>query len=196
MRKEVILITGAAGEMGEALIARLAEGGADNILALDVKPLPDDLRRRCHRVILGDILDEALFGRLIAEYAIPLIYHLAALLSTRAEYTPEAAHRVNVGGTLNLLKLAADQSTWLGAPVRFMFPSSVAVYGLPDLATKAREDLEQIYGERLRGVYLYGSAARDQLTPDSDVDIAVVLDEIQSRFEEHETASQKRFAAN
>jgi threonine 3-dehydrogenase len=139
MRKEVILITGAAGEMGEALIARLAEGGADNILALDVRPLPDDLRRRCHRFILGDILDEALFGRLIAEYAIPLIYHLAAVLSTRAEYTPEAAHKINVGGTLNLLKLAADQSTWLGTPVRFMFPSSVAVYGLPDLATKARE---------------------------------------------------------
>jgi threonine 3-dehydrogenase len=139
MRKEVILITGAAGEMGEALIYRLSEGGADNILALDVKPLPDDLRRRCHRFILGDILDEALFGRLIAEYAIPLIYHLAAVLSTRAEYTPEAAHKINVTGTLNLLKLAADQSTWLGAPVRFMFPSSVAVYGLPDLATKARE---------------------------------------------------------
>jgi threonine 3-dehydrogenase len=139
MRKEVILITGAAGEMGEALIYRLSEGGADNILALDVKPLPDDLLRRCHRFILGDILDEALFGRLIAEYAIPLIYHLAAVLSTRAEYTPEVAHKINVTGTLNLLKLAADQSTWLGAPVRFMFPSSVAVYGLPDLATKARE---------------------------------------------------------
>jgi threonine 3-dehydrogenase len=139
MRKEVILITGAAGEMGEALIHRLSEGGADNILALDVKPLPDDLRRRCHRFILGDILDEALFGRLIAEYAIPLIYHLAAVLSTRAEYTPEAAHKINVGGTLNLLKLAADQSNWLGAPVRFMFPSSVAVYGLPDLVTKQIE---------------------------------------------------------
>jgi len=55
-----------------------------------------------------------------------------------------------------------------------------------EIATKAREDLEQIYGERLRGVYLYGSAARDQLTPDSDIDIAIVLDEIQSRFEEHE----------
>ena len=55
-----------------------------------------------------------------------------------------------------------------------------------EIAVKAREDIERIYGKRLRGVYLYGSAARDQLTPDSDIDIAIVLDEIQSRFEEHE----------
>jgi predicted nucleotidyltransferase len=59
-----------------------------------------------------------------------------------------------------------------------------------DIATKAREGLEAIYNGRLRGVYLYGSAARDQLTPDSDIDIAVVLYEIPSRFAEHERTSQ------
>ncbi len=58
------------------------------------------------------------------------------------------------------------------------------------IASKIRRILEEIYGERLRRVYLYGSAARDQLTPDSDIDIAVILDEIQSRFEEHERTSQ------
>jgi predicted nucleotidyltransferase len=55
-----------------------------------------------------------------------------------------------------------------------------------EIAAKVRNELVKLYGERLRGVYLYGSAARDQLTPDSDIDIAIVLDEIQSRFEEHE----------
>lgn len=55
-----------------------------------------------------------------------------------------------------------------------------------EIAAKVREELAKLYGERLRGVYLYGSAARDQLTPDSDIDIAIVLDEIPSRFEEHE----------
>ena len=58
------------------------------------------------------------------------------------------------------------------------------------IASKTRRVLDEIYGERLRGVYLYGSAARDQLTPDSDIDIAIILDEIQSRFEEHERTSQ------
>ena len=59
-----------------------------------------------------------------------------------------------------------------------------------EIATEARRDLENIYGQRLRGVYLCGSAARDQLTPDSDIDIAIILDEIPSRFEEHERTSQ------
>ena len=59
-----------------------------------------------------------------------------------------------------------------------------------EIASKVRSQLEELYGERLRGVYLYGSAARDQLTPDSDIDIAIVLDEIQSRFEEIERTGQ------
>jgi threonine 3-dehydrogenase len=60
------------------------------------------------------------------------IYHLAALLSTRAEFAPELAHRVNVDGTLALLQLAAEQSERRGVPVKFIFPSSIAVYGMPD----------------------------------------------------------------
>jgi len=59
-----------------------------------------------------------------------------------------------------------------------------------EIASQARRSLNEIYGVRLRGVYLYGSAARDQLTADSDIDIAVILDEIQDRFAEHEQTSQ------
>lgn len=136
MRREVALVTGAAGEMGQALIARLARAGNTDILAVDLTPTPDETRQLCHLAIAGDILDEKLLSRLVSQYAIPVVYHLAALLSTRAEFTPEAAHRVNVDGTLGLLRLAAEQARWLGRPVRFVFPSSVAVYGLPDLATK------------------------------------------------------------
>jgi len=59
-----------------------------------------------------------------------------------------------------------------------------------EIAAKARRALAELYGDRLRSVYLYGSAARDQLTPDSDIDIAVVLDAIPDRFVEHERTSQ------
>jgi predicted nucleotidyltransferase len=59
-----------------------------------------------------------------------------------------------------------------------------------EIAVEARRHLQNIYGQRLRGVYLYGSAARDQLTADSDIDIAVILDEIPSRFEEHSRTSR------
>jgi nucleoside-diphosphate-sugar epimerase len=138
MRKEVVLVTGAAGEMGQALITRLSDEGQSDILALDVHELPDAVRKRCRAALAGDILDDALLARLVTEYAIPAIYHLAAVLSTRAEFAPEAAHRVNVDGTMALLRLAIDQSGWLGKSVTFFFPSSVAVYGLPGLAAKAK----------------------------------------------------------
>lgn len=137
MRKEVVLITGAAGEMGQALIQRLHSDGCDNVLAMDVNPIPEETRARCKVALNGDILDAVLLARLVSEFAVPTIYHLAAMLSTRAEFTPEAAHHVNVDGTLSLLKMAAEQSTWLGRSVVFVFPSSVAVYGFDSLAAKA-----------------------------------------------------------
>jgi len=136
MRKEVVLITGANGEIGHGLISHLAENEKTHILALDVMPLDDNLRPKCERFIQGDILDHMLLGRLVAEYEIRTIYHLASILSTKAEYNPETAHRVNVEGTLNLLRLAVEQATWQGKPVKFLYPSSIAVYGLPDVAIK------------------------------------------------------------
>ncbi len=55
-----------------------------------------------------------------------------------------------------------------------------------EIAQKVRDELEKLYGQRLRGVLLYGSAARDKLDEDSDIDIAIILDEISDRFAEHE----------
>ncbi len=137
MRKEVVLITGANGEIGHDLITHLSEKDQTRVLALDVMPLDDDLKPRCERFIQGDILDNMLLGRLVAEYEIRAIYHLASILSTKAEYNPETAHRVNVEGTLNLLRLAVEQAGWQGRPVKFLYPSSIAAYGLPNLETKA-----------------------------------------------------------
>jgi len=138
MRKEVVLITGANGEIGHGLISHLAMKKETFVIALDVQPLDDSLIEKVERFILGDILDNMLLGRLVAEYEIRTIYHLASILSTKAEYNPETAHRINVEGTINLLRLAVEQSSWQGKPVRFLYPSSIAAYGLPDLETKNR----------------------------------------------------------
>lgn len=138
MRKKVILITGAAGEIGQALIESLGKNGRNQLVTLDLKPLPDNLAGLSTH-IEGDILDTNLFARLITEYDLDVIFHLAALLSSRSEFSPSLAHRVNVGGTLSLLELAAEQTQRRGQPVKFIFPSSIAAYGMPDLATKARD---------------------------------------------------------
>ncbi len=137
-RKSVVLVTGANGEMGHGLILRLAENGGYDILTLDIRELDPELQPLCTSTIVGDVLDQRLLERLVSEFEIHAVFHLAALLSTRAEFTPETAHEVNVQGTLNLLKLAVEQSRWHGRQVKFLFPSSIAAYGLPDLETKRR----------------------------------------------------------
>lgn len=135
MREEVVLITGANGEIGHGLIRYLAEKNS-SIVAIDVNPLDKSLRSEVSSWIVGDILDQILLGRLVVEHQIRVIYHLASILSTKAEYNPETAHRINVEGTLNLLRLAVEQSNWQGNSVKFIYPSSIAAYGLASLDEK------------------------------------------------------------
>jgi nucleoside-diphosphate-sugar epimerase len=136
MRKPVVLITGAGGEIGHSLIDRLA-GGARSIVTIDISRLDDSIARKVDREVTGSILDHALLERLMAEFEVDLIFHLAALLSTRSEFTPVSAHQVNVEGTLGLLEFAQHEAESHGRPVVFIYPSSIAAYGLPDVATKA-----------------------------------------------------------
>jgi threonine 3-dehydrogenase len=138
VRKPVVLITGAGGEIGHALIERLAASGDRPIITLDVNPLPRDVASRVRREFTGSILDGSLLERILAEFEVDLIFHLAALLSTRAEFTPITAHHVNVEGTLNLLEFAQHEGESHGRPVVFLYPSSIAAYGLPDRETKTR----------------------------------------------------------
>ncbi|MDD8018531.1 MAG: GDP-mannose 4,6-dehydratase [Bacteroidota bacterium] len=139
MSTKAVLITGANGEIGHGLVTRLTEAHPEiRIVAIDVHPLGKELKHKCHEVISGDIMDATLIDRLAAFYDFETIYHLAAILSTKAEREPVLGHRVNVDGTLGLLELAARQARATGENVKFLFPSSIAAYGLPDIATKMK----------------------------------------------------------
>jgi nucleoside-diphosphate-sugar epimerase len=138
VRKPVVLITGAGGEIGHGLIERLAGQSARAVVTLDVARLESSIASKVDREITGSILDRSVLERILAEFQVELVFHLAALLSTRAEFTPVTAHQVNVEGTLNLLEFAQHEAESHGRPVVLMYPSSIAAYGLPDLATKIR----------------------------------------------------------
>ncbi|MFW5772587.1 MAG: NAD-dependent epimerase/dehydratase family protein [Phototrophicaceae bacterium] len=171
MRKKVILITGANGEVGHGLIRQLhAMPSAPPIVVLDIRGLDEKMLSLVDTSIVGDILDQDLLDTLTSEYEIDTVYHLAALLSTHSEFRPESAHRVNVQGTVNLLQLAVEQARWRGEAVKFIFPSSIAVYGVPDLETKTsllpvREDTytqpttmygcNKLYCEHLGRYYMF-----------------------------------------
>ena len=138
-RKPSVLITGASGEIGHALIARLHASDPDRpIVTLDLNPPPPESARLVRQAVNGSILDTALLDGILAQYEVDRVYHLAALLSTRSEFSPALAHKVNVEGTLNLLEFAQKQGESHGRPVAFFYPSSIAAFGLPSLAVKTR----------------------------------------------------------
>jgi threonine 3-dehydrogenase len=138
VRRHAVLITGASGEIGHGLITRLAAEGSTTIITLDVRALEAPLGKLVHREVIGSITDNAALDRILAEFDIDHVYHLAAYLSTRSEFTPVTAHQVNVEGTMNLLEFAQKQGESHGRAVVFLYPSSIAAYGMPDLETKAK----------------------------------------------------------
>ena len=136
MAKGTVLITGSNGEIGRSLIDRIADEGRYGIVSLDLTPVPDAVRPKCVASYAGNIMDRYLLDQIAAHHEIEAVFHLAALLSTRGERDPELAHQVNVEGTLNLLRVAQGHSARVGKSVRFLFPSSIAAYGLPNLEEK------------------------------------------------------------
>src|SRR5512142_119042 len=138
MSKPVVLVTGANGEIGRTLLQRMHTDGRYRVVTVDLTPLPEKYRGVCLETYASNIMDRYLLDQIAAHHEIEGVFHLAALLSTRGERDPELAHQVHVEGTLNLLRVAQQQSARLGKPVKFLFPSSIAAYGLPSVEEKKK----------------------------------------------------------
>src|SRR5262245_28054356 len=98
-----VLVTGASGYIGSALVPALAAAGHEPVALVHQHRdrLPDDVETR-----LGDILDPASLIEALA--GIDAVCHLAGLGSGRESLEiPVEYFRVNVGGTLELLDAMA-----------------------------------------------------------------------------------------
>ncbi len=179
MSEKAVLVTGACGEIGQALIQDLATRGGVHIVTADLKALEDEIKPLVAEHIQGDLVSTS---KILYDYDFDVIYHLAASLSSKAEIAGEAAHRINVEGTLQLLLLAAYKSEKCKRPVRFLFPSSIAVYGFADASSRrqagaVREDewnaphtmygCNKLYCEKLGTYYsrYYGQRHLDSHPP-------------------------------
>ena len=78
MRKPVVLITGAGGEIGHGLIESLAAQGERAIVTLDLAKLDASIAPKVDREITGSILDRGILERVLAECQVDLVFHLAA----------------------------------------------------------------------------------------------------------------------
>ncbi len=136
MSAQCVLITGSNGEIGHTLLEMLAEKG-NTIISIDLHTLSPAHSSLCEEEITGDILDEDIL-RAAEKYDIDVIFHLAALLSKSAELNPERGHRVNVEGMMQFLQLAQRIGKRRDKPVKVLFPSTIAVYGIPTLHEKQK----------------------------------------------------------
>jgi nucleoside-diphosphate-sugar epimerase len=134
----ITLVTGADGEMGRALIPALAARGAQ-VVALDLHGPAPGIETLCLEYVLGSIVDERAMHELFARHRFERVFHLAAVLSSKAEQDPDLAQSVNVDGTYGIFRHCLARAARDGKATRLLFPSSIAVYGLPDAATKAKQ---------------------------------------------------------
>jgi len=129
----MILITGINGEMGSALIQKLSKLGKQDIIGLDIKSIDIKIKPYLKKIYVGDIKDKELIKKIFLENKITEIYHLAAILSTKAESIPFLSHQINVDGFLNLMSEIKDSD----ALIKFFFASSIAIYSLNKKNTSA-----------------------------------------------------------
>jgi nucleoside-diphosphate-sugar epimerase len=139
-----VLVTGAEGFLGRALV-RLLEHSGQRVIALDAsEPEPSDRPSGATKV-LCDITDRRELERVFCEHDIAKVVHLAAILPTAAQRDPVRATNVNVAGSLNLLEQARQSGV-----ARFVFGSSLSIYGtcVPDhvISETYRAAPEDLYG--------------------------------------------------
>ena len=118
-----ILVTGAAGHIGSALVRALASRpGPAEIAATDLGAPGFGLPRV--RSLAGDLTDAG-FARSLITPDTGIVFHLASLVSGGAEQDFELGTRINLDATRDLL----ESCRLAGRRPRFVFTSSIAVYG-------------------------------------------------------------------
>ncbi len=131
-----VLITGVAGEVGSSLAKHLAQTGDCTVIGLDVRQPDKEVQAVCSDVVVGDISDRRCTEQISEGKPLDQIFHLAGILSSGGERAPLKAHEVNVSGTLNILELARAHSEQSENPVKVVFTSTIAAYGIGSLADK------------------------------------------------------------
>lgn len=122
--QEKILVTGALGQIGTELTAKLVEMyGKENVIASGIEKWRDGITAagRYERI---DVTNYQLLEEFIKQEKITTVYHLASLLSGTSEKQPLFAWKLNLEPLLHLCEMAKD-----GYLKKIFWPSSIAVFG-------------------------------------------------------------------
>ena len=127
-----VLITGAAGYLGQALVQALALSApaswqwvlTDTHCAKGVKSGANT------RWVVGDLSDAGVCDALF-EQPVHAVVHLAGLMSGRTEQDVALGERINLHASLDLMGRCRAQYRQGGPWVRWLMTSSIAVFGTP-----------------------------------------------------------------
>ena len=121
MSKNSVLIIGANGQIGSVLTAALRKiHGTDNVISSDIRAKPNG----DGPFELLDVTDAQQIAQIVDKHKVAQIYHLAAILSAKAEGKPKKAWDINMDGLLNVCEVALEKGV-----KKVFFPSSIAVFG-------------------------------------------------------------------
>ena len=121
-----ILVTGGAGYIGSVLVNKLIEQGHQvNVIDDLSNGFRENIDRRA-KFTEGSILDKGNLNQALE--GVEVVYHLAAKIRVEeGEAKPELYKKVNIEGTLDLIKACMDKKI-----AKFIFASTAAVYGDPE----------------------------------------------------------------
>ena len=143
-----ILVTGAAGQIGSALVPALrAHHGANNVIAAGHQTPLTHAVRNAGPCITLDVTDQSQVEAALRTHEVEVLYHLSSILSALAETNRPRAHAVNINGLYNVLEAA------VACGLRQVnVPSSIAAFGPDTPRVKTPNDTVQ------RPTTLYGIA--------------------------------------
>ena len=123
-----VLVTGGAGYIGSHMVLALTDAGQDVVVLDNLSTgFPWAIAPQA-KLIEGDIGDEALVGKIIADHKIDAVVHFAGSIVVPDSVTDPLGYYLN-----NTVKSRALMAAVVKAGVRkFIFSSTAAVYGNPE----------------------------------------------------------------
>jgi nucleoside-diphosphate-sugar epimerase len=103
-----VFVTGGTGQIGSELVPELRRiHGNDNVIVgVHSRPPQEELATGPNEQV--DVTSKASLEKVVEQYDIDTVYHLAAILSAAGEKDPWLAWKVNMDGTYNVLEVARE----------------------------------------------------------------------------------------
>ncbi len=155
-----VLVTGGAGFLGAHVARELVEKGHEVVVLDDLSGGLESQVPKGARFVRGSVVDDGLVERVFAETSFEVVYHLAAYAAEGlSPFIRRFNYENNVVGSMTVLNAAVRHDVR-----RFVFTSSIAVYGTGELPLResARLHPEDPYGIAKYAVELDLAAASRQ----------------------------------